>query len=134
MADVPIVYLVAEATRLLGRPADWRCHLFDPFRRAFFLPVQSYLIAVVLDNKKGAAYMGSGEGVRPGDAGPERQKGRMAVQGEAIADVATTSSPVCCGLACRADRLLLPLLFHGQRPLEHREGGGLSLAACGPSA
>ena len=35
--------------------------------------------------------MGSGEGIRPGDAGPERQKGRMAVQGEAIADVATTS-------------------------------------------
>ena len=29
--------------------------------------------------------MESGEGVRPGDAGPERQKGRMAVQGEATA-------------------------------------------------
>ena len=53
VADVPIVYLVAEATRLLGRPADWRCHLNDPFRRAFFLPVQSYYVAVVLDNKKG---------------------------------------------------------------------------------
>ena len=80
MADVPIVYLVAEATRFLGRPADWRCHLNDPFRRAFFLPVQSYHVAVVLDNKKGAAYMESGEGVRPGDAGPERQKGRIAMR------------------------------------------------------
>ena len=35
--------------------------------------------------------MGSGEGIRPGDAGPERQKGRMAVQGEAIADLEPVS-------------------------------------------
>ena len=35
----------------------------------------------------------------------------------------------CCGLAPRADRLRRPVLLQIQRPLEHREGGGLRLAA-----
>ena len=38
--------------------------------------------------------MGSGEGIRPGDAGPERQKGRMAVQEEAIAEAVASSCVV----------------------------------------
>ena len=37
--------------------------------------------------------------------------------------------PVYCALASRADRLRLPFLFKGQRPLEHREGSGLRLPA-----
>ena len=36
--------------------------------------------------------------------------------------------PVSCGLASRADRLALALLFQRHRPFEHREGRGLGLA------
>ena len=135
MADVPIVYLVAEATRLLGRPADWRCHLSDPFRRAFFLPMQSYHVAVILDNKKGAAYMEmeSGEGIRPGDAGPERQKGRMAVQGEAIADVAKTSPCVLRSSVQR--RPALPLSpAPSPSPTRTSRGWRAEPCGCGPWA
>ena len=51
----------------------------------------------------------------------------MAVQGEGHR--IPVSSPLYCGLASRADRLFLPLLSHSQRPLEHREGDRLALAA-----
>ena len=37
--------------------------------------------------------------------------------------------PCVCGLAPRADRLLLTLLFQFQRPLEQGRGCGLRLAA-----
>ena len=62
----------------------------------------------------------------PRPQGLKRKKGRIqscAGGGHRIA----VSSPVSCGLASRADRL--PLLLHVERPLEHRVGGGLRLAA-----
>ena len=43
--------------------------------------------------------------------------------------IPTMAAPVSCGLAPRADRLFLSFLLHSQCPLEHREGGGLGLAA-----
>ena len=41
-------------------------------------------------------------------------------------------SPLSCGLATRAHRLALALLFQSHRPLEHREACGLRLSAPAP--
>ena len=52
MADVPIVYLVAEATRLLGRRRTGVA-ISQPLSQGILLTGPILLVAVVLDNKKG---------------------------------------------------------------------------------
>ena len=61
--------------------------------------------------------------------GPKRKKVRIHGQPRGKPPHLTASPLFWPGLASRADRLALALLFQSQRPLEHREGGGLGLPA-----